>query len=107
MTSTSSGVTYQGRTKSLTEWAKGKTIRELSGIAPQRAHSLTKQSAEWLLGASTGASAMLRTTTQSIESSVDYLEDRYHASPDHAMDHGHILVGGDNSQCEPVDGKTF
>ena len=27
-------VTYQGRTKSLTEWAKGKSIRELSGIAP-------------------------------------------------------------------------
>ena len=26
-------VTYQGRTKSLTEWAKGKSIRELSGIA--------------------------------------------------------------------------
>lgn len=25
--------TYQGRTKSLTEWAKGKSIRELSGIA--------------------------------------------------------------------------
>jgi hypothetical protein len=25
-------VTYQGRTKSLTEWAKGKSIRELSGI---------------------------------------------------------------------------
>ena len=28
-------VTYQGRSKSLTEWAKGKSIRELSGIAPQ------------------------------------------------------------------------
>ena len=27
-------VTYQGRTKSLTEWAKGKSIRQLSGIAP-------------------------------------------------------------------------
>ncbi|ROQ92180.1 DUF6079 family protein [Desulfosoma caldarium] len=27
-------VTYQGRTKSLTEWAKGKSIRELSGIGP-------------------------------------------------------------------------
>ena len=27
-------VIYQGRTKSLTEWAKGKSIRELSGIAP-------------------------------------------------------------------------
>ena len=27
-------VTYQGRTKSLIEWAKGKSIRELSGIAP-------------------------------------------------------------------------
>ena len=27
-------VTYQGRTKSLTEWAKGKSIRELSGISP-------------------------------------------------------------------------
>jgi Cdc6-like AAA superfamily ATPase len=27
-------VTYQGRTKSLTEWAKGKSIRDLSGIAP-------------------------------------------------------------------------
>jgi len=27
-------VTYQGRTKPLTEWAKGKSIRELSGIAP-------------------------------------------------------------------------
>jgi anion-transporting ArsA/GET3 family ATPase len=26
-------VTYQGRAKSLTEWAKGKSIRELSGIA--------------------------------------------------------------------------
>jgi len=26
-------VTYQGRTKSLVEWAKGKSIRELSGIA--------------------------------------------------------------------------
>ncbi|MBI4764648.1 MAG: ATP-binding protein [Deltaproteobacteria bacterium] len=26
-------VTYQGRTKSLTEWSKGKSIRELSGIA--------------------------------------------------------------------------
>jgi predicted ATPase len=26
-------VTYQGRNKSLTEWAKGKSIRELSGIA--------------------------------------------------------------------------
>ena len=28
-------VTYQGRTKSLTEWAKGRSIRELSGISPQ------------------------------------------------------------------------
>jgi len=28
-------VTYQGRTKSLTEWAKGKSIRELSGIGSQ------------------------------------------------------------------------
>ena len=27
-------VTYQGRTRSLTEWAKGKSIRELSGISP-------------------------------------------------------------------------
>ncbi len=27
-------VTYGGRTKSLTEWAKGKSIRELSGISP-------------------------------------------------------------------------
>ena len=27
-------VTYQGRSKSLTEWAKGKSIRELSGIGP-------------------------------------------------------------------------
>ncbi|MDQ7788463.1 MAG: DUF6079 family protein [Clostridia bacterium] len=27
-------VTHQGRAKSLTEWAKGKSIRELSGIAP-------------------------------------------------------------------------
>ena len=27
-------VTYQGRTKSITEWAKGKSIRELSGISP-------------------------------------------------------------------------
>lgn len=27
-------VTYQGRTKSLTAWAKGQSIRELSGIAP-------------------------------------------------------------------------
>jgi hypothetical protein len=31
---TSFEVTYQGRTKSLTEWAKGKSIRELSGIGP-------------------------------------------------------------------------
>ncbi len=29
---TAFGVTYQGRTKTLTEWAKGKSIRELSGI---------------------------------------------------------------------------
>ena len=28
-------VTYQGRTKTLTEWAKGKSIRELSGITPE------------------------------------------------------------------------
>ncbi len=28
-------VTYQGRTKLLTEWAKGKSIRDLSGISPQ------------------------------------------------------------------------
>ncbi|KMY65633.1 ATPase [Desulfocarbo indianensis] len=27
-------VTYQGRTKSLTEWAKGKSIRDLSGLSP-------------------------------------------------------------------------
>jgi hypothetical protein len=27
-------VSYQGRTKSLTEWAKGKSIRDLSGIGP-------------------------------------------------------------------------
>jgi len=27
-------VTHQGRTKSMNEWAKGKSIRELSGIAP-------------------------------------------------------------------------
>ncbi len=27
-------VTYQGRTKSMTEWAKGKSIRDLSGLAP-------------------------------------------------------------------------
>jgi len=27
-------VTYQGRSKSLTEWTKGKSIRDLSGIAP-------------------------------------------------------------------------
>ena len=27
-------VTYQGRAKSLTEWGKGKSIRDLSGIAP-------------------------------------------------------------------------
>jgi predicted ATPase/soluble cytochrome b562 len=27
-------VTYQGRTRSLLEWARGKSIRELSGIAP-------------------------------------------------------------------------
>ena len=27
-------VTYQGRTKSITDWAKGKSIRELSGISP-------------------------------------------------------------------------
>lgn len=26
--------TYQGRTKSMTEWAKGKSIRQLSGISP-------------------------------------------------------------------------
>ena len=30
-------VTYQGRAKSLTEWAKGKSIRELSGIGPTSA----------------------------------------------------------------------
>ena len=30
---TSFEVTYEGRSKSLTEWAKGKSIRELSGIA--------------------------------------------------------------------------
>jgi hypothetical protein len=28
-------VTYQGRNKTMTEWAKGRSIRELSGIAPQ------------------------------------------------------------------------
>jgi len=28
-------VTYQGRTKSITEWAKGRTIRELSGIGAE------------------------------------------------------------------------
>jgi hypothetical protein len=28
-------VTYRGQTRSLTEWAKGKSIRELSGISPQ------------------------------------------------------------------------
>jgi len=28
-------ITHQGRTKSLTEWAKGKPFRELSGIGPQ------------------------------------------------------------------------
>lgn len=27
-------VTYQGRSKSLTEWAKGKSIRDLSGLSP-------------------------------------------------------------------------
>ena len=27
-------VTYQGRTKSMTEWAKGKSIRDLSGLLP-------------------------------------------------------------------------
>ncbi|MES9933568.1 MAG: DUF6079 family protein [Candidatus Sedimenticola sp. PURPLELP] len=27
-------VTYQGRTKSMTEWAKGKSIRDLSGLSP-------------------------------------------------------------------------
>jgi hypothetical protein len=27
-------VTYQGRTKSMTEWAKGQSIRDLSGISP-------------------------------------------------------------------------
>ena len=27
-------VTYQGRTKTLTEWAKGKSIRDLSGLSP-------------------------------------------------------------------------
>jgi Family of unknown function (DUF6079) len=31
---TAFNVTYQGRTKSLAEWAKGKSIRELSGILP-------------------------------------------------------------------------
>ncbi|MDF1590873.1 MAG: DUF6079 family protein [Desulfobacterales bacterium] len=31
-TATAFEVTYQGRTQSLTEWAKGKSIRELSGI---------------------------------------------------------------------------
>ncbi|MBC8456456.1 MAG: ATP-binding protein, partial [Deltaproteobacteria bacterium] len=31
--STAFEVTYQGRTKSLTEWGKGKSIRELSGLA--------------------------------------------------------------------------
>lgn len=31
--STAFEVTHQGRTKSITEWAKGKSIRELSGIA--------------------------------------------------------------------------
>ena len=33
--STAFEVTYQGRTKSLAEWAKGKSIRELSGIGSQ------------------------------------------------------------------------
>lgn len=28
-------VTYQGRAKSMTEWAKGKSIRDLSGLSPQ------------------------------------------------------------------------
>lgn len=28
-------VTYQGRSKSMTEWAKGKSIRDLSGLSPQ------------------------------------------------------------------------
>ena len=28
-------VTYQGRSKFLTEWAKGKSVRDLAGIAPQ------------------------------------------------------------------------
>lgn len=28
-------VTYQGRSKSMTEWAKGKSIRDLSGVSPQ------------------------------------------------------------------------
>ena len=28
-------ITHQGRTKALTEWAKGKPLRELSGIGPQ------------------------------------------------------------------------
>ena len=27
-------ITYQGRTKSMTEWAKGKSIRDLSGLSP-------------------------------------------------------------------------
>jgi len=27
-------ITYQGRTKSMTEWAKGKSIRDLSGVSP-------------------------------------------------------------------------
>jgi hypothetical protein len=35
-------VTYQGRTKSLTEWAKGKSIRELSRHRRPRAHQLPR-----------------------------------------------------------------
>ena len=27
-------ITYQGRTKSMTEWARGKSIRDLSGLSP-------------------------------------------------------------------------
>ncbi|WP_045217268.1 DUF6079 family protein [Desulfonatronovibrio magnus] len=33
-------VTYQGRSKSMTEWAKGKSIRDLSGIAPSETINL-------------------------------------------------------------------
>ncbi len=35
-------VTYQGRAKSMTEWAKGKSIRDLSGLSPHETHQLPR-----------------------------------------------------------------